>query len=179
MAPTPETCGALLRPLRDLISLKQLAVLHSTQHHDPISRAAATVLAEVRHRGECRVAELAAHRTVDASVVSRQIAQLDHAGLIGRRPEPADRRVSLLRVTGAGEELLRQLDRRQAEWLSRALNGWDDEAVRHLVELVSSVTADIRKAGTGGPDRGAPGVDADRIDEPSTAPALSIEEGQG
>lgn len=145
MGPTSETCGELLRPLRAMIGLKQLAMLRAGQH-TPISRASAGVLAEVFYRGECRVSELAEHRTVDASVVSRQVAQLEQAELIARRLDPDDHRVSLLRATPAGEQVVLDLERNKAEWLSRALRDWGDEDVQHLAELVQAATADIRQA---------------------------------
>ncbi len=54
-----------------------------------------------------------AFRVVDASVVSRQVSQLEHAGLITRRPDPADKRVSLLCATAEGELALSRVERQR------------------------------------------------------------------
>lgn len=147
MGPTPESCGELLRPLRALLGLKQVAVQTLNQHtRTDLPYAATGLLGELVHRGETRASELAAHRIVDASVVSRQLAQLEHAGLITRRADPQDRRVALLRATPEGEEAMTRIERQRAEWLSHALRDWDEAQVRELTDLLNTITADLRRA---------------------------------
>ena len=146
MGPTPELCSELLRPLRCLIGLKQVALQRSMHFTDELPYAATGLLAELVHRGECRASDLAQHRVVDASVVSRQVHQLEEAGLITRRPDPADRRVSLLRATPDGERALAALEQRKAEWLSQALRDWGDEDIRRLAELLNTAAADLHRA---------------------------------
>lgn len=145
MGPTPETCGELLRPLRALMGLKQVVMQRGLQLSDQVPYAAAGLLTELVHRGECRVSDLAHHRIVDASVVSRQVNQLEQAGLITRRPDPADRRVSLLRATADGEQVVTDLERKKAEWIGEALVGWDDTKVRELARLLGDAMSDIRR----------------------------------
>lgn len=147
MGPRPETCSALLRPLRTLLGIKHMA---TTRGHllpdESLPDAAAGLLGELVHNGESRASDLAAHRFVDASVVSRQVSQLEHAGLISRRPDPVDRRVSLLRATPEGEQLLAEMERRKAEWLSNALDDWDERDVRALAEMLRNAATDVRRA---------------------------------
>ncbi|GAA4865670.1 MarR family winged helix-turn-helix transcriptional regulator [Saccharopolyspora cebuensis] len=145
MGPTQETCSELLRPLRALMGLKQIALQRGHFTTDQVPYAAAGLLAELVFRGECRASDLAHHRVVDASVVSRQVGQLEQAGLITRRPDPADRRVSMLRATPKGEQAVAELERRKAEWLSEALVGWDDERVRELADLLGAAMDDVRR----------------------------------
>ncbi|GAA0506676.1 MarR family transcriptional regulator [Saccharopolyspora subtropica] len=144
MGPTLKTCGELLRPLRALMALKQVA-LQRGHFADQVPYAAAGLLTELVHRGECRASDLAHHRIVDASVVSRQLGQLEQAGLITRRPDPADRRVSLLRATPDGERAVAELERRKAEWIASALASWDDAKVRELTRLLGDAMDDIRR----------------------------------
>ncbi|MDI2032328.1 MarR family winged helix-turn-helix transcriptional regulator [Saccharopolyspora sp. TS4A08] len=145
MGPTPETCGELLRPLRALMGLKQVALQRGLQLSDQVPYAAAGLLTELVHRGESRVSDLAHHRIVDASVVSRQVNQLEQAELITRRPDPADRRVSLLRATADGEQVVTDLERKKQEWISEALVDWDDGKVRELARLLGDAMSDIRR----------------------------------
>lgn len=145
MGPTPETCGELLRPLRALMGLKQVALQRGLQLSDQVPYAAAGLLTELVHRGECRVSDLAHHRIVDASVVSRQVNQLEQAGLITRRPDPADRRVSLLRTTEVGDQVVADLEQKKAEWIGEALVGWEDTKVRELARLLGDAMSDIRR----------------------------------
>ncbi|MEU6129623.1 MarR family winged helix-turn-helix transcriptional regulator [Saccharopolyspora sp. NPDC047091] len=147
MGPTPETCSELLRPLRALMGLKQTAVqILNQQARTDLPYAASGLLGELVHCGESRASELAAHRFVDASVVSRQVSQLETAGLITRRADPQDRRVSLLRATEEGEQALARIERHRAEWLSSALSDWDDSRVRDLAELLDHAASDLRRA---------------------------------
>lgn len=147
MAPEPETCGALLRPLRMLLGIKHMAMTRGNLFVDEsLPDAAAGLLGELVHNGESRASDLAAHRFVDASVVSRQVSQLEHSGLISRRPDPEDRRVSLLCATSEGEQHLAELERRKSEWLSRALRDWDERDVHALTEMLRTAATDIRQA---------------------------------
>lgn len=144
MEPNIETCGELLRPLRALMGLKQVAS-QQDQFAGRVPYAAAGLLTELVFRGECRSSDLAQHRIVDASVVSRQVGQLEHAGLITRRPDPVDKRVSLLHATPDGEHAVTELEHRKADWLREALSGWQDDEVRNLAELLGTAMSDIRQ----------------------------------
>jgi DNA-binding MarR family transcriptional regulator len=144
MGPTAETCAELLQPLRALLGLKQVA-LQKRLEAENVPYAASGLLTELVHRGECRASDLAHHRIVDASVVSRQVGQLESAGLISRRPDPADKRVSLLRATTDGERAVSALEARKAEWIGEALRDWDDAEVHELARLLDSAMHDIRR----------------------------------
>ncbi|MDR7302105.1 MarR family winged helix-turn-helix transcriptional regulator [Haloactinomyces albus] len=147
MEPDPATCGELLGPLRALIGLKQLAShWGASQGDDALPYAAAGLLGELVHCGESRASELAQHRIVDASVVSRQVAQLEQAGLITRRSAPDDRRVSLLSATPEGKQAFAELEREKEEWLSHALRNWSDSEVRRLTDLLQAASRDLRSA---------------------------------
>ncbi|RCW47147.1 DNA-binding MarR family transcriptional regulator [Halopolyspora algeriensis] len=147
MQPDADLCGELLTPLRALIGLKQLASHWGAVHgDDTLPYAAAGLLGELVHCGESPLGELAQHRIVDASVVSRQAAQLEQAGMIARRPDPADRRISLLSATPVGEQAFAALEREKKEWLSHALRGWNDSEVQQLTNLLHAASRDLRTA---------------------------------
>jgi len=55
---------------------------------------------------------LAQHLGVDRTVMTYLLDDLEGAGLIERRPDPADRRARRIAATAHGRELLRDLDRR-------------------------------------------------------------------
>ncbi|MGW0894611.1 MarR family winged helix-turn-helix transcriptional regulator [Saccharopolyspora sp. NPDC002578] len=170
MGPTPETCSELLRPLGALMGLKQVAVQTLNQHaQTDLPYAATGLLGELVHCGESRASDLAAHRVVDASVVSRQVSQLEQAGLISRRADPQDRRVSLLRATEEGEQALARIEQHRAEWLSDALRDWDETKVRDLAELLDVAAADIRRAVL--PEHQAPHADTSHLAVARPVPA--------
>lgn len=145
MNPDPEVCGELLSPLRALLALKQVALHEFSTGSEP-PYAASGLLGELVTGGEARAGDLAQHRIVDASVVSRQVAQLEQAGLLTRRPSPDDRRVSLLSATEKGRQAFAAMEHRKKEWLSHALRDWDTEQVRNLTEQLAAVSGDLRAA---------------------------------
>ncbi|MFD1051687.1 MarR family winged helix-turn-helix transcriptional regulator, partial [Kibdelosporangium lantanae] len=91
MEPTPEDYVALLRQIRNLVEVQHAATMRNWQE-SRLQPGAGKLLAELSYRGEARVSDLAEQRFVDASVVSRQAAQLEKLGLIERRRAPEDGR---------------------------------------------------------------------------------------
>lgn len=59
--------------------------------------------------GPCAMGELAAQLHCDASNVTGLADRLEHRGLVERRSAPGDRRVKVLALTEAGEQLHRAL----------------------------------------------------------------------
>ena len=103
------------------------------------------VLELVRLLGEDerRLSEIAVLRGVDQSVVSRQITELQAKGLVCRRPDPADRRASLVRLTPDGHDLLARLSELRRDWLRGALARVPDTDVAVVARLVTAVAEEI------------------------------------
>ncbi|WP_338676554.1 MarR family winged helix-turn-helix transcriptional regulator [Streptomyces sp. SCSIO 30461] len=73
---------------------------------------------------------------LDRSGVTRRASRLEEAGLVRRAPDPGDRRVTLLALTAAGEEVVATLCRRLAVHIEAALAGWPaDEAAASVRRL--------------------------------------------
>ncbi|PRW62775.1 MarR family winged helix-turn-helix transcriptional regulator [Actinopolyspora mortivallis] len=140
-----EACGQLLGPLRTLLGFRQTALQRAYQSKE-LSTSGTGLLAELVHGGESRACDLAHNRVVDASVVSRQLGQLEQEGLVERRPDPADRRVSLLRATERGRQVLAEREAQKANWLSHALRDWDEADVVRLTELLRALSCDLLAA---------------------------------
>jgi MarR family transcriptional regulator for hemolysin len=71
---------------------------------------------------------LAQHLGIDRTMVTYLIDDLEAAGLIERRPDPADRRARQVIATANGAELLVTLDRRLSAAEDHLLAPLDDEA---------------------------------------------------
>ena len=104
------------------------------------------LLVPLERDGEQRCSALAARAGIDVSVASRQVAVLERAGYLERRPDPRDGRASLLRLTDAGATALATTRVLRAEWASRALADWDEDDARRLSELVERLTGDLERA---------------------------------
>nr|WP_042183752.1 MarR family transcriptional regulator [Kibdelosporangium sp. MJ126-NF4]CEL15821.1 Transcriptional regulator, MarR family [Kibdelosporangium sp. MJ126-NF4]CTQ93746.1 Transcriptional regulator, MarR family [Kibdelosporangium sp. MJ126-NF4] len=143
MRPTSEDYIGLLRQVRVLMEIQHAVTMRSWEE-TRLQPGAGKLLAELSYRGESRVSDLAGQRFVDASVVSRQAAQLEKLGLIARRPAPEDRRAALLSVTEEGERVLDQWRQRQADATAEALSDWDAGSVTAATEYLARINADFR-----------------------------------
>ncbi|TCO64826.1 MarR family winged helix-turn-helix transcriptional regulator [Actinocrispum wychmicini] len=143
MKPTAEHYVALLRQIRALVELQHATTTRNWQE-SRLQPGAGKLLAELSYRGEARVSDLAEQRFVDASVVSRQAAQLEKVGLIERRRAPEDGRVMLLRVTPDGERTLEEWRGRQVDMLAEALHGWDAEKLAQVAEHLTEINDSFR-----------------------------------
>lgn len=96
-----------------------------------------TVLRRLERHGEQRMSDLAETQCVTASVISRQVAGLEHDGLVERRSDPTDARVGLIRLSDVGRERLEEVTRRYADFLQAAFADWDDAEASRMADLVS------------------------------------------
>ncbi len=92
------------------------------------------ILFTLKRLGECRVADLAEVQLVDPSVSSRQVAAMEKAGLVERRPDPEDARASLVSLSQAGHAKLGEVHAEHRAALATALAGWPDERITRLAD---------------------------------------------
>src|SRR5690349_19479342 len=100
-----EVSGDAAEALGDAV----VALLHAYRQaarHPAHTTLPLLELAQLLGRGEMRLGELATLRGVAQSVVSRQVGELEARGLVARRPDPADGRAGLVRLTAAGLAVL-------------------------------------------------------------------------
>lgn len=158
MSVTAETVSDLFQQLQSLG--RTMKALGSRQA-DRLSLSTLMVLSQVQSLGEVRSSGLADLLGVDTSVVSRQLAVLEAAGLTGRRRDPQDGRAWLAHVTEAGAERLAELRAQRVDQVTQALSGWSDAEVRRLCgQLVGLDEALQHVVHEGGPSGG---VAADRV----------------
>ncbi|GGW72596.1 MarR family transcriptional regulator [Streptomyces caelestis] len=117
--------------------------------HPELSLVSYTLLGHLEESHGCRATDLAAHYALDKSTVSRQVAALERAGLIERRPDAEDQRVQVLQLTQAGRRILAQVtDRRRAVFRER-LADWPAEDLSRFADYLVRYNAG---AGSGRPD---------------------------
>ena len=86
---------------------------------------------------------LAQHLGLDRTVMTYLLDDLERAGLLERRPDPADRRVRRIVLTSAGGARLCDLERRLAaaeEHLLDPLGPAEREHLRHLLRVLATRT---------------------------------------
>ncbi|MFI8891691.1 MarR family winged helix-turn-helix transcriptional regulator [Streptomyces paradoxus] len=104
--------------------------------HPELSLVSYTLLGHLEESGGCRATDLAAHYALDKSTVSRQVTGLERAGLIERRPDPADQRVQVLHLTRSGREILARVTESRRAAFRERLAGWPAEDLDRFAEYL-------------------------------------------
>ncbi len=86
--------------------------------------------------GPVRLGDLNRHVLLSQPALSRLVDRLAERGLVGRRPDPADGRSVLLSLTGAGRAVQRQVGRKHARSVARAMTAGLDPAELRQLEAV-------------------------------------------
>jgi len=92
-----------------------------------LSPSLTAALATIERHGPLTPSELALRERVQRPTVTRVLARLEAAGLVSRAADPADRRSSLVTVSGDGRKLLATMRTRKDAFLARRLETVDDE----------------------------------------------------
>jgi DNA-binding MarR family transcriptional regulator len=108
-----------------------------------LTRARWSVLAHLaRHEGVTQT-EMAEILDIQPITLVRLLDHLEAAGLVERRPDPADRRVWTLYLTPEAHPLLDSIRALAAETREEALEGVSPELRHHLIEGLWTVRANL------------------------------------
>lgn len=118
-------------------------LLRQRMHGDGVDPGAFWLLKGLAAHDALRVTELAALANLDASTVSRQVAQLHRSGWIERSQDPADGRAQRVAISPAGREVLDQGLARRRDILSQGLQGWDQSDIETFGALLTRFVNDI------------------------------------
>jgi DNA-binding MarR family transcriptional regulator len=133
-----EGVSALIRAVR--------CIEHRHLWPTSLRRADASVLKVLAKDGEQRSGDIAAKLSVDASVVSRQLSALESDGLVVRRPDPTDARVSLTDLSPIGRARLEALYAGFTLQLRAALADWSDDDMAAAAETLDRVAGALTTA---------------------------------
>ncbi|MBA8794551.1 DNA-binding MarR family transcriptional regulator [Friedmanniella endophytica] len=90
----------------------------------------------LRCRGTVRMTDLAADLQLDTSTVSRQLSQLDKAGLIVRSQHPDDGRAQAVSISPAGTELLDRAQEERVRFVTERTADWAPGDLATLTRLL-------------------------------------------
>jgi DNA-binding MarR family transcriptional regulator len=106
------------------------------------SMSQGSVLGRLDREGPSSVSDLAAAERVRPQSMAQTVADLESAGMVGRRPDPDDRRRALVSLTDMGMATL-LADRRQREgWLAgeiEKLSPRDRATLARAVALLAAI----------------------------------------
>lgn len=131
----------LIRAIHDVVLIrKDISRLAASKH---CHFGALSVLATLATSGDARVSHLAEALMVDVSVASRQLAQLEAHGYVGRRADPADGRAHLVFVTETGRQELASVRADVVDHFASALHEWQGGDVATLTSQLRRLRADL------------------------------------
>ncbi len=91
----------------------------------------------------CKILDVAQYLGIEAPSVSRKVKELEDAGLLTRKPDEYDGRVSNLSLTAKGREQLTRLQRVRRAHLARTLASWSEDDRHKLAQLFAQLTSDL------------------------------------
>ncbi len=94
--------------------------------------------------------EVAERTSMDKVRVSRAVRALHRKGLLERRRDCTDQRVTRLRLTPRGERVYRQVARLALAFEARLLAEFRETEIRRLLAFLDRLDARIAELGTGG-----------------------------
>ncbi|MGH8993281.1 MAG: MarR family winged helix-turn-helix transcriptional regulator [Acidimicrobiia bacterium] len=116
----------------------------------PLDRAAYPLLRGIAECGPVRLSDLAARLGVQVSTASRQVKDLEAAGLVERTGDPKDGRVAMLALAPAGKEALKKLRESWRRALVEILEDWPEADREALGALLGRLAAGMVEYGKGG-----------------------------
>jgi DNA-binding MarR family transcriptional regulator len=111
-----------------------------------VDRASYGVLARVGEHQPVRLSDLAHLLGVDVSTISRQVATLEHRGLLSRAADPDDGRAVLLELTAPGQAYLRKLSAAWHEIVAESLVDWEPREIAKFATMIDRFVANIESS---------------------------------
>jgi DNA-binding MarR family transcriptional regulator len=114
----------------------------STQHGDlALERSAYAIMCQLADEGPQRLGRLATAFGLDPSTITRQVKDLERAGLAARSAVPSDRRVSVLDLTPSGRDVLERTRSHRRARLRQALSDWSEADLDEFGRLLKEFNA--------------------------------------
>ena len=116
----------------------------SAEVHPGLSLASYTLLTQIEAVPGTRAVDLADLFGLDKSTVSRQLRELEAAGLIRTEGERPGRRGYVLALTPAGRRLLKREAERARRYFAERLAGWTEADLVLFAQMVDRFISDVQ-----------------------------------
>jgi DNA-binding MarR family transcriptional regulator len=139
----------LLRTGDDLLAMDELILSSLGTRH---GRFVLLMLLHKHGPGEMTPAELAEKTGVTRATISGLLDGLEKDGLVERRPDPQDRRITRLFLTGAGDQLLQRVRPIYSEWFTSVISPLTEDERKQLVLILQKLQQRLAELGAQLPD---------------------------
>jgi DNA-binding MarR family transcriptional regulator len=142
-----EQVAAIEGAITDVFRLAGSRRLHQARQERSgvkLSRTGWEFLRRVDDLGPIRVSDLAELLDLSLPVTSRALQRLEVGGLVARRADPNDGRVTRFVATAEGRAARSKIQAAMHDELDAVLAGWGERDRRLLAELLPRLVADMR-----------------------------------
>jgi DNA-binding MarR family transcriptional regulator len=133
------------------LSIARLARLLRQQDRTGHGATLTAALASVARHGGPTHGELAAMEQVAPPTITAVVGKMETLGLVTREADPNDRRITRIRATPAGQELLADTRNRRTQWLQTQMSYLAPDEIATL-EAAAAVLAKLTIAPPSGPE---------------------------
>ncbi|MCV7089744.1 MarR family transcriptional regulator [Mycobacterium interjectum] len=110
-----------------------------------LSQPSYLLLRVLIEQGPLSMGQLARMAHMDVGMATRRVRALADAGLVARRSDPHDGRVSVVDATAQGRRAAGVLHEVRRDHLARALSGWSSDELRQFDRLLTKFLSDTTK----------------------------------
>jgi DNA-binding MarR family transcriptional regulator len=108
-----------------------------------VDRAGYLAMRVLADAGPASTNALAQALHLDASTVTRQVAALERAGLVVRRPDPADGRSSSIALTDEGRRSMAEVEQERRRCIEALVRDWGEEAQANLACALTRLNSSL------------------------------------
>jgi DNA-binding MarR family transcriptional regulator len=142
MPATEPTSYVLAHDLRETVG----RVVRRLRAEPGVSVGRLAVLGRLEREGPASISDLAAQEHMRPQSMAQIVHDVETAGLVSRRPDPADRRRAFVELTDAGVELVHAARLRKETWLGEVLERELDPGERALLHDAIALLSRIADA---------------------------------
>jgi DNA-binding MarR family transcriptional regulator len=110
-----------------------------------LDRSAYGIMCRLADEGPQRLGSFASAFGLDPSTITRQVQALEKAGLATRTTDTADRRASILDLTGEGREVLGRTREYRRQRLNEILEDWSEADREELGRLLAKFNTSMER----------------------------------
>lgn len=80
---------------------------------------------------------------IDAAAITRHLKQLEASGMVTRRSNPADNRITLVALTPKGREQMEAYCREKTQFMQQLFHGLEPDELQQMSELLALLTHNL------------------------------------
>lgn len=130
---------SILDQLHHLYSQMNTAMGHCTG----VSPSRLRLLQQLYHHEEISQTALQKELQIDSAAITRQLKQLEAEGIITRRTNPEDNRITLVQLSGLGRKRIVHHLEEKARFLKHILQDFTPEEQQQLAGMLTRLQANI------------------------------------